>query len=348
MISFRRAVLTSLTADKHTHAGLWLEKYLKDDNKGDSKTESSKGKLVKEVAAIKQPPEYEAFFNRWRKALEQAGAQCREARTLGRLAVNLGAEGVLETSIALHHTYGVPYIPGSALKGLAAHYVLKYQDSQSWGRESKAFKILFGDTEDAGYVTFYDALYVPGSGQQGKALWADIITVHHPDYYQQGNQPPADWDSPTPIPFLTATGRFLIALSGPQEWVNAAFEILALALEREGVGAKTSSGYGRMQFEGQNSAQSSAEPYAIRQKRLMDEIPPAGRIRGKVASVDTSGRHGFVSPAKGGGQVFVHINQIKSGASSLRVGQVVEYRLGKNEKGQTQAQEVVVLLEPDH
>ena len=36
-----------------------------------------------------------------------------------RMVVGLGNESVHETSMTLHHVYGIPYIPGSALKGIA-------------------------------------------------------------------------------------------------------------------------------------------------------------------------------------------------------------------------------------
>jgi CRISPR-associated protein Cmr6 len=270
MISFRRVGLRDVYVQSDTHAGLWLDKYLEDDNDG------SKQKLVEQVTGVDMPEAYERFFDRWKNALAELGAVFHEAEVLGRMAVNLGSEAVLETSIALHRTYGVPYIPGSALKGLAAHYVLNYQEKDTWGRsaETKAFETLFGDSTSAGYVTFYDALYIPSSARNRKALWKDVITVHHPNYYQ-GNEPPADWDSPVPIPFISATGKFLIALSGPAEWVKATFEILELALEREGIGAKTSSGYGRMKLE--DSTLRGNE-----KKQSMIESEPAGPPKGEV------------------------------------------------------------------
>jgi CRISPR-associated protein Cmr6 len=77
-----------------------------------------------------------------------------------------------------------------------------------------------------------------------------VITVHHPDYYQGGKDAPADWDSPNPVSLLSATGNYLIALAGPSVWVDAAFRILELALAEQGVGAKTSSGYGRLRMMG--------------------------------------------------------------------------------------------------
>ncbi|MBX0313032.1 MAG: type III-B CRISPR module RAMP protein Cmr6, partial [Sulfurihydrogenibium sp.] len=39
-------------------------------------------------------------------------------KTASRLVVGLGAGHVLETSLTLHHIFGIPYIPGSALKGV--------------------------------------------------------------------------------------------------------------------------------------------------------------------------------------------------------------------------------------
>ena len=74
-----------------------------------------------EEAATLKPPDaddaYPKFFQRWQDALVQIGAVSKHAKVQGRLSIGLGAEGVLETAITLHHTYGVPYIPGSASRG---------------------------------------------------------------------------------------------------------------------------------------------------------------------------------------------------------------------------------------
>ena len=142
----------------------------------------------------------------------------------------------------------VPYLMGSALKGLARSFARRLE---GWAEELT--KTAFGATDEAGYVTFYDALYVPGSGynrgQGAQALHRDVLTVHHQKYYQGKSAAPADWDEPNPVPFLSATGRYLVALSGPTDWVNATFQILEIALREEGIGAKTSSGYGRMTLD---------------------------------------------------------------------------------------------------
>ena len=242
------------------NAGLWLDKFILQQS-SEATIESRlnrnrritpKARLIEDVTAIPVPSIYAEFFERWRKLIEVIcphtgrGIACVQ----GRMAIGLGDETVLETSVKLHRTYGVPYIPGSALKGLAANYA-RNRIGGAWAKDKKAYEIVFGTMEDAGYITFHDALYVPGSAD-GRPLRPDVITVHHPDYYSAGKEtlsPPADWDDPNPVPFMSATGDYLIALStipGCESWLNRVWQILKLALEHEGIGAKTSSGYGRM------------------------------------------------------------------------------------------------------
>nr|MDQ3012024.1 type III-B CRISPR module RAMP protein Cmr6 [Acidobacteriota bacterium] len=98
------------------HAGLWLDKFITTQ---DRKKPEIRSKLVKEVAELHAPAAYRSFFKCWERSLEQSGAKCWRAHSLGRIVIGVGNESVLETSVTLHRTYGVPYLPGSALKGLA-------------------------------------------------------------------------------------------------------------------------------------------------------------------------------------------------------------------------------------
>jgi CRISPR-associated protein Cmr6 len=252
-----KAVRTSFTEQRRkawgTHPGLWLDKYIESQSR-DEKT--SRPSLVKEVTATPISEAYTAYFKSWEKMLKEYSTFTRKAKVQGRMVVGLGSESVLETSIALHRTYGVPYIPGSALKGLAASYARSHLD-EDWKPTSDAYKIVFGDTGDAGYIIFFDALYIPDTGHHGQVLYPDVITVHHQNYYN-GTDAPTDMDSPNPVPFLSATGTYLVALAAPditdakgkKAWVNAAFTLLQNALKTMGIGAKTSSGYGRLELEG--------------------------------------------------------------------------------------------------
>jgi len=280
----RRQVLNrvELKKKRHPHAGLWLDKFLKEQVPQGG--EGSFGRHLADVADIPIGSDYDAFFKRWKATLEAAGARLAVARTKGRLVVGLGAASVLENSITIHHTYGVPYIPGSALKGLVAHYAHSRLEDGRWHKGGDAHRILLGDTECAGYVTFFDALYIPKSAPQDRPLVVDVMTVHHPDYYRGEDSAPADWDSPTPISFVSARGDYLIALLGLDEWVEAAFQILALALEEAGIGAKTFSGYGRMELVGVPAA-SPTEEEAVKPEQAEpkpEPEPPLTWRRGTV------------------------------------------------------------------
>lgn len=259
----RRSNLRNFKVGTTTNAGLWLQKFLFTQEKNQDNTKkSAKQILVDEVSDIEVPDIYADFYhNVWIKSLEKTKDRCIEKRFIkvsGRMIVGLGSESVLETSITLHRTYGVPYIPGSALKGLAANYAHRFM-GKAWKKESKdktrkigkAHELMFGSQDSAGYVIFHDALYVPNS--YGKTpLRPDILTVHHQKYYEGKGNAQADWDSPVPIPLLSAQGKYLLAVSAnsgdtkfDKKMVDLAIQILGLALEQEGIGAKTSSSYGR-------------------------------------------------------------------------------------------------------
>jgi CRISPR-associated protein Cmr6 len=242
------------------NASLWLDKFIfdsrKDANGSQNNDEKAKAELVREVTqTILEPPIYKTYFeNTWLLHLDNFGAKHRKSKVKNRLAINLGSESVLETNISLHRVFGVPFIAGSSLKGMTAAFIRQYGD---WKKDGDFYITIFGDENNAGFITFYDALYVPNTGFPDKdgvkrPLYSDVMTVHHQDYYGGGNVPPADWDSPNPVPFISATGEYLIALSAPEgceNWLELTFDILGFALATEGIGAKTSSGYGRLKLQ---------------------------------------------------------------------------------------------------
>ena len=253
-MSSRRAILRSTAKTNSTHAGLWLDKYLFERPEGwkppsqDKKAPSPNAILVEQCSAIPEPENYKRQFERWLETLHNMGVKPRLATVNGRLTIGLGNETVIETGAAIHQSYGVPIIRGSALKGVASSYAHQQLQETIWAKGSDAHNTLFGTTASAGFVTFFDALPQPGTWE----LRPDVITVHHPDYYRGGNSPPppADWDNPNPISFLTITGNFLVALYAPEApaWADVGYGILGKALQEMGIGAKTSSGYGRMKL----------------------------------------------------------------------------------------------------
>jgi len=187
-----------------------------------------------------------------------------------RLIVGLGASHPQETSMTLHHIYGIPYIPGSAVKGVTRHWtVLKFADNiareinESFEKviervssaletdvdlnkeiDGITFKDLleiFGTQEHEGKIIFFDAYPI-----ENLKLKIDIMNPHYPDYYT-GNEPPTDWQNPIPIKFLTVDSntKFQFYLAGKnKELLDKTKSLLKEALINYGIGAKTSLGYG--------------------------------------------------------------------------------------------------------
>lgn len=247
-------------ADRGEHAGLLLQRFLTVPAEGTERSATEKRDLFRAAggALARSLPLYTAAFGRWAGSLP-IGTISAELAAAGRLVVGLGSENVLETGIRLHHTYGLPVIPGSALKGLAAHYCdtvwgqrnldAAPETSRRFGRDGGDYhRLLFGTTDDSGCVTFHDAWLTPGSPAP---LALDVMTPHHPDWLD--GKPPTDFDSPVPVPFVSVVGTFRVAVSwcGPaadaaRNWAQLGFELLKEALREWGVGGKTSSGYGRL------------------------------------------------------------------------------------------------------
>ncbi len=72
------------------------------------------------------------------------------------------------------------------------------------------------------------------------------MTVHHQKYYGEGKSP-SGRESPVPVAYLSVRCDFMIFVAGPPAWCEAAFELVNLALNEEGIGAKTRfRAFGRM------------------------------------------------------------------------------------------------------
>ena len=244
-LACRKLLGNVLNCQQLAHAGLLLAKYLKNQDDANA----SKNDLLKKAKTAFDEQLYEKVFHRW-KEITSSDFQ-RSFEVDGRMIVGLGASNVLETGITLHHTYGVPYIPGSSLKGLCSHYcdeVFGKQFDESFKRDKILHTMIFGNQNSAGCVDFHDAWIVPGSLQG--CLHLDVMTPHHTDYYEKGAAAPTDFDDPNPVSFLSVTGKFLVVLSCRENTehaktlVNLVWKILRLALRYEGIGGKTAGGYG--------------------------------------------------------------------------------------------------------
>ncbi|OPX70900.1 MAG: CRISPR system Cmr subunit Cmr6 [Methanoregulaceae archaeon PtaB.Bin009] len=230
--------------------GRYLEVPVQDDHKMHPNARKNLFRAMKESLGRSQEI-YIAAYLRYTGEIKPVTTS-GDFTTCGRIIIGLGGENVLETGLTLHHTYGTPLIPGTALKGLASHYC-----DQVLGDKDKEYKTgglyheaLFGTTDYSGHIIFHDAWITPST--MPESLQLDVMTPHHGDYYS-GKGAPTDCDDPVPITFLSVAGTFHIAVScdNPEDedgkkWAAFVFGLLSEALEHWGIGGKTSSGYGRL------------------------------------------------------------------------------------------------------
>lgn len=179
----------------------------------------------------------------------------------------LGNEHPLENGFAFLNPYGLPYLPGSGVKGVlrqAARELAsgEWDDASGWseGTITALFGLQSADgnlDHQRGALTFWDVI----PQLKGDSLSVEIMTPHQKHYYQEG-QNPHDSGQPVPISFLTVPpgsgftfhvqcNRQLLETTAPElaadnRWqalLQAAFEH---AFNWLGFGAKTAVGYGAM------------------------------------------------------------------------------------------------------
>ena len=290
----RREALERIDKRGDTHAGLWMDKFLKDQTTGEGQdgddAKGAKSELLDQASSIKLPEMYQAAFQRRSRtlpAVRSANWQVivADARALGRAVIGLGQKGPTEIGICLEHTWGVPILAGSSLKGVAAAAAHQLHGGADWEKPGKprapnSYDWLFGTNDEKGAVSFLDAWLDPASAIDGRALHLDVMTVHHQAYYSgqvskstQDVYPPSDMDSPVPVSFLSTSGTFRVVLEGEPAWAEVAFTLLQEGLEHLGIGAKTNAGYGRFLLERERTIEDyHRQREAAKERQLQEEL----------------------------------------------------------------------------
>jgi CRISPR-associated protein Cmr6 len=185
-----------------------------------------------------------------------------------RLVSGLGGHSVYETSINLHHIYGVPFIPASSIKGVLRSWILisKFNNDESEAvSKCKMFCEVFGCPSEIvsskktvksilgvahqGKVCFFDGMPI-----ENPKIVPDVMNPHYGEWYTNGKAP-VDSDKPVPIFFLTVKDTAFQFLLG-SKYYNLNEDVfwdgktlgwwLINALSEHGIGAKTAVGYGYM------------------------------------------------------------------------------------------------------
>ncbi len=213
--------------------------------------ENKKNKLPKPFV----PENYKKIAQNYYKKIEKLKKlnlieESFELETDERLIIGLGGACVYETSLTLHHIYGVPYIPGSAIKGSFRSYLIekRFNNNEKDAMDEGWFKKIFGNEENQGKVIFFDAFPIGDL-----KIFKDIINPHYQDYYSDDKNKvyPTDDQSPVPIPFLVVKGKFKFVFGVKEDFKVEDKEVLKFvkeelqnSLKEFGIGAKTAVGYG--------------------------------------------------------------------------------------------------------
>jgi CRISPR-associated protein Cmr6 len=188
---------------------------------------------------------YKSKIDKYYKDIRELNLKFLEIELKTDYRLVIGSEqSIYETSIRLHHIYGIPYIPSTAIKGVVrSHFIEKYFYGEK-NREEEAlkdddFKNYFGTQEQEGKIIFFDAF--PTTKPKIKI---DIMNPHYGHYYNDG-EAPTDTKNPIPINFLTVEDTTFQFLLGFKDEVDSGFvNLFKEALTNHGIGAKTAVGYG--------------------------------------------------------------------------------------------------------
>ena len=243
--------------DAKGHTGLWFDKFcdrwIVDGTDwrmtSDTQNQQPKQKWIETVTSHEigdrdQIKEY--AIRLYRLILAKKGrAEIFTTNKESRFVTGLGRSHPVENGFAWHASLGIPFLPGSSVKGMIRSWAIADASPQT---DEATINRVLGEAGKRGEVYFLDA--VPLSSVK---LEMDIMTPHYGGWSK--SEPPGDWRSPKPIPFLTTCGntKFLFSFIPSEAVTEADLNNVSVwlkdALAWAGAGAKTAVGYGRFHVE---------------------------------------------------------------------------------------------------
>lgn len=253
----------------------------------DDKEKKIKKALIDTITSIKPSQLYQLAFDRWLLQTQQKDNFVVIPATVdGRLMTGLALGGTLETGVTTQHSYGMPMLAGSSVKGAVRAY------AEAIGLNPNVLSVLFGHGEDdpkydendkkiedtAGYLIWHDAWFIPFSKEN--PFVGEIVTVHHQKYYAGQLDEALDMESPVPNQQLAVQGSFYFVIEGANQlWLAFAKQLLENMLTEFGLGAKGATGYGYFQtFLSDNSKELNSK-LQKHIKQLKERISEAEQIK---------------------------------------------------------------------
>lgn len=191
-----------------------------------------------------------------------------------RFVTGLGRSHPVENGFTWHPTLGTPYLPGSSIKGLVRSWA---EEELGSGSDVAILNRLLGSPKNAGSISFLDAIPT-----RPVTLEADVMTPHYAGWSK--TEPPGDWRSPTPIPFLVMTEQTSLLFGIiPHDVVedgdlDRVVAWLKEALAQSGGGAKTAVGYGRFGYDDEETSDWQSQ-LDEEQRQAEGQKSPEGRWR---------------------------------------------------------------------
>jgi CRISPR-associated protein Cmr6 len=161
---------------------------------------------------------YKSKIDKYYKDIRELNLKFLEIELKTDYRLVIGSEqSIYETSIRLHHIYGIPFIPSSAIKGVVRSYIEEI-------KRLDEFIDMFGD-DKRGQIVFFDAFPITEP-----KIKMDIINPMEENKI---------------INFLTVEDTTFQFLLGFKDEVDSGFvNLFKEALTNHGIGAKTAVGYG--------------------------------------------------------------------------------------------------------
>jgi CRISPR-associated protein Cmr6 len=105
------------------HVGLAYDAWTPVEDNDGKVPDARRAQWLGDLERISIAPDYARSFKRWKTSFSAPGDRAFELTLASRLLVGHGNASAIDVGLTVHHTWGIPVIPGSALKGLVAHYV---------------------------------------------------------------------------------------------------------------------------------------------------------------------------------------------------------------------------------
>jgi CRISPR-associated protein Cmr6 len=243
-----------------------------------------------------------------------------EGRSVAPFATGLGNEHLLENGFSFLNPYGMPYLPGSSVKGVVR------AAARELGWNESLVTVLFGHPAGRdeqllrGVLSFWDVF----PAIRGDRLLVELMTPHQSDYYAPGENgrtralaSPHDSGDPNPIFILTVPPEslfgfhvscdmtFLATIAAqqgdainadvveaarqlhelPEQWKVLLSEAFDHAFSWMGFGAKTAVGYGAMVRNHDEEARIQGEIVQER-KRAAEQVARLGKSEAQLLVAD--------------------------------------------------------------